>query len=322
MRNVHLSKYERVAGLFVLAALVGAIFSAFSVAIKQGWFEAKAAYTATFENADGLHAGATVKMAGLNAGSIDDVELLPNNKVRVNFRVLKRFSARIREDSRAQLIRPFVIGDRVLDITVGSENARILPPESDIKSEETMDIMTVMSGKRMGTVFTRVGALMESLQTVAEAFSDQGRMHSVVRMFDRMEPLIEDLGVMSKEITKLSRQATKDGNLGSTLANASLLIRELNLIVPEMLKQNPEMAKDLAGLTRSLSRMSIEMEAAMVEVGPEGRTAAKKAFEALNEATTLMKALQKTFLLRSSVREVKEEDAAKKRLPAQAPDAD
>lgn len=316
MRNIHLSKYERVAGLFVLFAVGGALLSALSVAIKQGWFEAKTRYVAEFESADGLHAGAKVKMAGLNAGGIDDVTLLPNNKVKVSFHVLSSFKERVRQDSIAQLVRPFVIGDRELDVTVGSESVPVLHEGAQLKSEETLDIMTVMSGKKMGGVFNRVGALMESLQTVADAFSDKDRMESIVRMFDRMEPLIDNLGQMSKEVTKLARQATKDENLAKTLASTTKLVDGLNQIVPEVLKKNPELASDLAGLTRSLSRMSHEMDAALAETGPDGgRGAAKKALEAMSEATTLMKALQKTFLLRSSVREVKEEES-EKRAPA------
>lgn len=318
MRKVHLSKFERVAGLFILVAIGGALLSALSVAVKQGWFEKKTYFVTTFENADGVHSGATVKMAGLNAGSVSEVELLSDNKVRITFYVLGKFRDRIRQDSKAQLIRPFIIGDRVLEVSVGNEASAELAEHGHLPSEESLDLMTLMSGKKMGQAFARMGAVVDNMENVMTAFGDRQRMDSIVRMFDRMEPLIANLGTMATEITKLSRQATKDENLSRTLANAAVLTRELNLIVPEMNKANPELGQDLAKLTGSLGKMTAEMEAALTEMGPEGRSSARRALEALNEATVLMKALQKSFFLRSSVREVREEEA-KERLPAATP---
>lgn len=314
MRHTHFSKYERVAGLFILVAIVGAVLSAVSVAVKQGWFEPKTHYTTTFENADGVHAGASVKMAGLNAGAIDEVELLADNRVKVSFHVLGKFRDRVRQDSKAALIRPFIIGDRVLEVTVGSETVPVVAEHAELQSEDTLDIMTVMSGKKMGQVFGKMSQVAENLQTVAVAFADKKRMNAIVSMFDRLDPMIANLNTMSVEVIKLSRQATRDEALGRTLAQAATLTRELNGIIPEINKENPDFGKNIGALTQSLGKMTVEMEKALSEVGPEGHSSARRAVEALNEATVLMKALQKSFFLRSNVREVREEE--QQRLPA------
>lgn len=313
--RIRLSKFERVAGLFVLAAIVGAVLSAVSVAVKQGWFEAKIHYTTIFENADGVHAGTAVKMAGLNAGAVDDVELLPDSRVKVNYHVLGKFEPRIRKDSTASLIRPFIIGDRVLDISVGSESQAQLAENAELPPTETMDIMTVISGKKMGSVMGQVTHVMDSMQVMMNAFTDKDRIEAIIRMFDRLDPLIANLNIMSQEVVKLSRQATRDENLAKTLANATVLTHELNGILPELNRENPQLGHDLGMMTRSLGKMTVEMEKALNELGPEGRTSAKRALEALNEATVLMKAMQKSFLLRSSVKEVQEEES-KARKPA------
>ncbi|MBK9037687.1 MAG: MCE family protein [Bdellovibrionales bacterium] len=53
-----------------------------------------------------------VQVSGLRAGEVSEVELLNNEQVMVKFRVLEKFSVRVREDSRIQVIRPFLIGER------------------------------------------------------------------------------------------------------------------------------------------------------------------------------------------------------------------
>lgn len=317
MRRVAFNKYERVAGLFILIAIGGSLLSAASVAIKQGWFEPKISFTTTFENADGVHAGTKVKMAGLDAGSVDEIELLGDNRVRVTFHIMGKFRDRVRKDSTAQLIRPFIIGERILEVTVGNDGPS-LAEHSELQSQAGMDIMTLMSGKNMGLYMGKLASTMENLQALAEALTDKNRTESMVRIFDRMDPLLESLNTMSVEVIKLSRQATKDGNMGRVMTNAAVLTHELNQIFPQLNAENPEMGKDLADLTRSLGKVTREFDKALAELGPEVPHTARRAVEALNETTVLIKALQKSLLLRGSVKEVREEEAKteEKRLPA------
>jgi phospholipid/cholesterol/gamma-HCH transport system substrate-binding protein len=318
MRKLGLNRYERVAGLFILVAIVGTGLSAVSVAVKQGWFEPKVKYTTTFVNADGVHAGTAVKISGLTAGSVEEVELLPDNRVRVSFHIMGKFTDRIRGDSKAMLIRPFIIGDRVLEVGVGSEASQKLAEKSELPSEETMDLMTLISGKQMSQAMNRMSHVMGNLENVAIAFSDKDRMESIVRMFDRMDPLLEQMTLMSKEVVKLSRQATKDDNMGKVMTNVALMTHELNAILPEMNKQNPDLGKDLALLTHSLGKVTQEIQTAFTGEGsPDMPSTTRRMVEALNEATILMKAMQKSIFMRSSVREVKEEEAKDPaRMPA------
>lgn len=319
MRGIRLNFYERVAGFFVLFAVVGSVVFAVSVAVKQGWFDARVEYSTSFESAEGVHSGTSVKIAGLTVGAVRDVELLADNRVKVTFDVLKKFSNRLREDSKVSLVRPFIIGDRVLEVSLGTDG---LPPPRDqavLASEETMDLMSVMSGRKTGQLMGQLVQVLGNLQTVIEAFTDKERVHSVVRMFDRMEPLIDNMSVMSEEVVKLSRQMNKDQNLGKVLQQAVLLTSELNRILPELNRGNPEMGSDLAKLTKSLGKVTAELDRSFSQVDADMPSTAARMVEALNEATILIKAMQKSLFVRGSVREVREEEAERRRLPASSP---
>lgn len=323
MMRIKFNKFERVAGLFVLFAIVGSLVAALSVAVKQGWFETKIMYQTVFENADSIHAGTLVQMAGLRAGSVEDIELLGDNKVKLTFYVLGKFRDRIKEDSRAQLVRPFVIGDRVLEITVGSDLSPVMKENAMIISEETIDLMTLMSGKKLGTSLAKISDLLANLQFVVEAFLDKNRTQSMIRIFDKLDPFLGNMNTMTNEVTKLSKQLNHGENLKKTLAQTVVLTQELNHIIPEMNKQNPDFGKNIGELTQSLSQMTQDLKVITTMIkdyGPEIPSVAKRALEALDEATVLMKAMQKNFLLRSSVREVVEEETLEvqegKRSPA------
>jgi phospholipid/cholesterol/gamma-HCH transport system substrate-binding protein len=64
------------------------------------------------------------------------------------------------------------------------------------------------------------------------------------------------------------------------------------------------------------------VKATMQELGPEIPRATRRAMEALDETVVTLKALQKSFILKGSAKEVRDEEAERERarLPAGKPD--
>ncbi len=323
MNHVKFNKYERVAGLFVAACVLGFVLSLLSVAVKQGWFDHKIYWTTSFASGDGIHPGTTVQIQGLKAGSVTSVDLTSDNQVQVKFYVLSKFEDKVKVDSVAQLIRPFVIGDRVLDISVGSAQAEALPALAAMTSAESVDLLTIMSGRDLGTYLKTMSGMMDNLKFLAEAFLDKNRTQSLVNAFDRIEPLVKNLNSMSTEVIKLSKQITKDDNIGNVMRELAVTTRELNQIIPEMNRQAPQMAKDMTKLVGNLAELTDEFKVvipALKEVAPELPQTSRRAVEALDEAVVLIKAMQKSFFVKSNAEEVREEEAAakKKRMPSES----
>ena len=85
--------------------------------------------------------------------------------------------------------------------------------------------------------------------------------------------------------------------------------------MPQILEEAPEMAHQVQAVMLHLNTLLSTLEPAIKEVGPELPQASLRALEALNEAVIVLKAMQKTFMLRGSVEDVKEEE--NKRKPAE-----
>lgn len=310
--------FERIAGTFVLLAIFGVVLTALSAAIKQGWFEPKINFTTTFENADGIHQGTVVQMSGLRAGEVESVELEKANKIRVNFHVLGKFEDKVREDSTVQLIRPFIIGERVLELTVGSEEFKIMAANSSVKSIESADLMTLISGKSMNSYLSRLGGLLENMKVIIDAFADKNRAESVVRVIDRLDPLLKNINSMSTEVMKLTKQVNNDNNVQKLLSNMAVITTEMNTMLPIITKENPHIAKDLAVMTENLAMIMKAMGPAVQNIEPDLPKASVRLVEALNETVVVLKAMQKSFFMRGSVLEVRDEEL-KQREPANSP---
>lgn len=310
--------YERVAGIFVLTAIVGTLVVGLGVAIKRGWFEPKIAFRTTLPSADGLHMGTLVQVAGLRAGSVDSIELKSSNEVIVTFEISRKYSHLVRHDSEVRVMRPFVIGEKVLELTVGTDAAPAAAEGHMLVAGESMDLLDLMSGRKMAPYLATLGQMMENLKFVAEAFLDPKRSRSIVQIFDELAPLVRNTGSITREVAGILKEVNKKNQLTETINNLASITKELNKVVPQLTQTAPQLGHDLGKISTNLAVLTEEMNKVLPvfsEMAPEFPRVSRRAIEALDETVITLKAMQKSFLLRGSVKDVKEEEA-KQRIPA------
>lgn len=292
MLKMKINYFERVAGLFVLSSIVLFSFFMISLMLKQGWFEEKKSYYGYFSAAEGIHEGTAVQISGIKVGEVESIDLTEDQKIKIKLSVFAKYSSRIREDSRMQFIRPFVIGDRLVEITAGTSEYEALVAGEQIPTQEVFDLMAVLSGKNVATYITQLSMALNNVTTMVKAMTDEKRTKTIVRMFDRIEPLLKNVDTMTREVTVLSQQLSSQDQLKKLIVNAN------------------QMAEDFQGLGKTIK-----------ELGPQLPNTSRRAIEALDETVVLLKAMQKSFFLNSHVEKVKKEESLREqnkqdRLPA------
>lgn len=315
--KIRFNKFEKVAGLFVGIALLSCVVGMAAIAIKNGWLSMKVAYQAELESADGVHAGTIVQIAGLRVGSVTAVELESDDRVRVKFEVIERFSSKVRKDSVVQMYRPFILSEKVLEISVGSDAEPELAAGSVIPVVAAYDIMDFLSGKKMTTVLSSFDNLADSLRIVGQAFANKERTQSLVQMFDRLSPLVQNLNAMSVEVVKLTSAANKNRRAEVIVDNLAKVSVELEKMLPAFNKEVPDVGIQLGQIVKNLNVLTTEFQKltpAINAIAPELPRTSRRAVEALDETVVLLKAMQRSFLLRGKVEDVREEE--KSRHPA------
>lgn len=316
--KVKFNLYERVAGLFVLTAIVGTMAMALGVAIKRGWFEPKIAYRTSLPSADGIHMGTLVQVAGLRAGQVDKIELKSSDEVIITFEISRKYAHLVKDDSEVRVMRPFVIGEKVLELTVGSNSAVVAPEGQLLVAGESVDLLDLMSGKKLAPYIATLGQMMDNLKFVAEAFLDPKRSRSIVQIFDDLAPLVRNTSSITKEVAGILKEVNKKDQLTQTINNLASITNELNKVIPQLTQTAPQLGHDLGRISTNLAVLTEEMNKVLpvfTEMAPEFPRVSRRAVEALDETVITLKAMQKSFLLRGSVKDVKDEEA-KQRLPA------
>ncbi len=309
--KIRFNKFEKVAGLFVAVAILCTLLGTLAIAAKNGWFSSKIAYHTDVESADGIHAGTAVQIAGLRVGAVTSVELQGNDKIRVRFEVFERFASKVRKDSSIQIYRPFILAEKVLEVSVGSEAAEILLADESIPTKASTDVMELLSGKKMGSMLSSFDKLADSLRIVGEAFSDPERTHALVSMLDRLNPLVQNLNTMSLEVGKIAGVANRQKRAEIIISNLATVTQELQKALPSFNKEVPDLGSQLGQIVKNLNVLTTEFQKltpAISAIAPDLPRTSRRAVEALDETVVLLKALQRSFLLRGKVDEVRGEE--------------
>ena len=134
-------------GVFVLLALATFLGLIYALGARARLFESRYTVHADFTEVGGLVEGATVRLAGVQIGRVTAVTLpgQPGGKVRVDLTIARRFSDRIRKNSVARIETQGLLGDRIVEITVGDTTAPPLAPGEVLVSRDPADFSRIIS---------------------------------------------------------------------------------------------------------------------------------------------------------------------------------
>ncbi|MGE4130512.1 MAG: MlaD family protein [Bdellovibrionales bacterium] len=309
--KIKFNKFEKVAGMFVGLAILGSTVGLIGIAIKNGWLSSKVRFATELESADGVHAGTVVQISGLRVGSVTSVELESNDRVRVEFDILEKFVSKVREDSVVQMYRPFILSEKVLDVTVGSEESPMMKPGALLVTQSSSDVMDLLSGRKMTQMMAAFDSLSETMKILGDSFANPERTRGLVQMLDRLNPLVDNLNEMSKGFVKIADAANRQKRVEVIVDSLAQISKELKTAVPAFTKEVPDMGTQMGQIVKNLNVLASEFQKltpAISAVAPELPRTSRRAVEALDEAVVLLKAMQRSFLLRGKVDEVREEE--------------
>ena len=249
-------------GVFILVALTAFLGMIYALGAKSRLFEAKYTIYAEFTEVGGLSEGATVRLAGVQIGRVADVHLpeQPGGKVRVDLAIAKRFANRIRKDSVARIETQGLLGDKIIEISVGTAGALPIGPGDVIASRDPADLGQVVS--QGAQTVKDVAALAASLRETAEGLKQSG--------------LIDQAGATMANARKVTDQIARIVNeveRGKGWANA-------------LIYQEPVALRQLNGLIASTQRLIDRVErgegAAGVLTSEQSTAAAKRLVAAMD----------------------------------------
>jgi phospholipid/cholesterol/gamma-HCH transport system substrate-binding protein len=165
-------RYETIVGFFVVASLAALLVMVLIVAQQEGLFHDYVTYRTIFKNVSGLRSGSEVHLAGVTVGSVLTTAINPDGNIVVAFQVQKKYSDRVRDDSRSTIGFMGLLGDKSLDLTAGSLNKAAIPPNGLVTAVEPLDITQLLA--RAAPSLEDLQKVIANLVSLTDALAEPG----------------------------------------------------------------------------------------------------------------------------------------------------
>ncbi len=267
-------------GIFVLVGLALFIGMVYVLGARARLFEARDTIHADFTEVGGLAEGATVRLAGVQIGRVTAVNLpaQPGGKVRVDLTIARRYAGRIRKNSVARIDTQGLLGDKIIEITVGSSEAGPVRPGDAIAARDPTDIGAIMN--QGAETVQNVAALAESLRVLAQTLNQS--------------KIIDDTAATMATARRATEQIARDTS--SVMADAKRITGQVGRLVDQVEKGNgwahallydePTALRQLNGMLASVKTVLDRVErgegAAGVFTSAESTVAARRFVAAMD----------------------------------------
>ncbi len=269
-------------GIFVMVSLVIGASIAFAIGSQKNLFSSKTTYFAIFHDVGGLQKGNTVRVAGVNVGSVTEVIIGDSGRIEVYLRVIDDATHLIRGESGAALIgegpmpsfaaigSKGLLGDRLIEITVGSDEYPAWDPEQAIPVSVGGGIMALAE-----RTLVEVEGTAHNLRLATDPFSDQ--------------EFSNDLKETARNLAKASGViANGDGTIGRLMNDA-----ELGRDVKGAVKELRAAGKQVTQLSKNLNKISEDIQtnegtAHALIYGTEGADAIRNIRDTFGQLNTIL----------------------------------
>lgn len=207
-------------GIFVILGIAIFIAAVYFIGNRQNLFGDSSVITSVFKDVSGLQRGNNVRYAGVNVGTVRDIQIINDTSIAVNMRIDGRTMDLIRKNSLATISSDGLVGSMIVNLLPG-ENKSIpsvpVHPGDTIPSISkiaTADMLTTLN-----TTNENAALLTADLLKITNSINKgEGTIGALIKD--------EEMAVNIKESIEGLRQVTR--NVSATVNRINSIINEVN----------------------------------------------------------------------------------------------
>jgi phospholipid/cholesterol/gamma-HCH transport system substrate-binding protein len=219
-------------GAFALASLLLLAVAILSLSSQEGIWTPRYRLVGYYDNVGGLISGAAVGVAGTRVGRVESVGFAarPDGSpaVRVVLQIDREVQERIRDDSVAGIATVGLLGDQMVEISMGTEDARPLADGEEIRTLSPFDLNVMVT--RGSQALESVSSLARNLDAVVASFRGGLGERQVATTFDSVADIVREVhdgeGLLHRLVyERYEGDAVRD--LEGSLASLDGILREV-----------------------------------------------------------------------------------------------
>jgi phospholipid/cholesterol/gamma-HCH transport system substrate-binding protein len=152
-------------GIFATIAFALLLLGIFLIGRNKNMFGSTFLLYGTFKNVGGLQAGNNVRFVGIDIGTVESIEILSDTTARVALRIKDKVQPFIKKGAVAGISSDGLMGDKLITISSGKENAAPVEDGDTIHAVNPLDYDAVLS--RVSGVAVNAEIITEQLADIA-----------------------------------------------------------------------------------------------------------------------------------------------------------
>jgi phospholipid/cholesterol/gamma-HCH transport system substrate-binding protein len=249
--------------------------------------------------------GNNVRFSGITVGTVDNITIINDSTVQVDLMIKKTVQQFIKADSKAGIGSEGIIGDRVLIITQGSNDAAIAKDGQKIMSKEPVETDDIIVSLQTTAVNAEVITLelAEIMTNINNGQGTLGRLIQDSTVAENINQIIENFKTSSEGLDE-TIEVTKENvfafmkSLQKTVAKTEVASNELGEIMTKINSGEGTLGRLIQDTT-----LATNLDITVINL--------KESSVGLNEN---MEALKHNFLFRGYYKKKAKEEAEKKRM--------
>lgn len=187
--DTNTSKFKVRLGLFIAGGTALFIIAIFIIGRQKNLFNPVFKIHTTFYSVGGLEVGNNIRFSGITVGTVDNIVIVNDSTVKVDLVIQKHIQKFIKTDCVVGIGSSGIIGNSLINISQGSNEAPMVKNGQYIESKEPVELDNIMASLEVTAI--NVEVITNELAEVMIKFNTGqgiGRLLSDSSMFD-------DLGV-------------------------------------------------------------------------------------------------------------------------------
>ncbi len=213
-------------GIALLATVV------FILGGDRGFFSRHVRYTASFESIDGLKPGSPVRLAGVEIGQVVKIAFFKDpadRRVQVTLDMQASYADRIRADTTASVGSRGVLGDKVIDLSLGSPEQPLLPEGGEIQVGTSADYTEII--KKGAEVIDNTLAITSDLRQLVASYNTPEMREGVGEVVDSTRDILASIRTGDGALHALIYDPRSGKELRELLANTSGAARKADAAI-------------------------------------------------------------------------------------------
>ena len=260
-------------GIFIISGLILLIVGLYLIGSNRNIFGRNITLYTTFYNISGLQVGNNVRFSGIDVGTVKKLEIVNDTTVKVTMQMDENLTRFIRINSVASIGTDGLMGNKLINIDPGTQDAQQINDGTTIPSSKGVDTEQMLrtlnqTNQNVSMISDDLriltGNINKSRGTLYTVLMDTTLAYSLKHTLTNIEVISSNLGNFTSELSAVVKGVQDgQGTLGGLLNDSSSISKSFK----NSLVQIEESSKNLNSIT-------LELKTAMDKInsgqGPAG----------------------------------------------------